>query len=47
MQLTEKIIDKYLDYSAYALSEWSHKEGWPWHITIYGEDGKKPIRWNQ
>lgn len=47
MQLTEKIIDKYLDYSAYALSEWSHKEGGPWHITIYGEDGKKPIRWNQ
>lgn len=47
MQLAEKIIDRYHDYSAYVLSEWSHKEGGPWHITIYGEDGKKPIRWNQ
>ena len=47
MKLASMIIDKYHAYSAYALSEWSHKEGGPWHTTIYGKDGKKQIQWNQ
>lgn len=47
MKLAVRIVDKYHGYSAYALSEWSHKEGGPWHTTIYGRDGKKQIHWNQ
>lgn len=48
LQLVDRVVEKYHGYSAYTLSEWSHKEGGPWHTTIYGKDGeKKAVKWNQ
>lgn len=48
LQLVDMIVKKYHAYSAFALSEWSHIEGGPWHTTIYGKAGeKKPVKWNQ
>lgn len=45
--LADKVVRRFHSVSAYKLSEWSHKEGSPWSVTIYGEDGKNTdIKWN-
>lgn len=43
-----KTVDKCYKLSAQYLTNWSHKEGSPWNITLYGEDGKNQnIEWNK
>lgn len=45
MSVVIKVMKKFHSYSAYSLSEWSHKEGGPWYKTVYGSDDQSP-KWN-
>lgn len=47
LKLADKIVRRFHNVSAYHLSEWSHQNGGPWWITIFGKDGNnQQIKWN-
>lgn len=42
ISMLDAVVQKYGHFSAGSLSEWSHKEGSPWHIAVMKSNGK----WN-
>lgn len=47
LRLSNKVVRRFHDVSAYNLSKWSHKEGGPWWVTLYGPKGEnQSIKWN-
>ena len=49
LQLVTNVVRKYSRVSAHDLSEWSHRKGSPWFVTVYGKDGEhnQKIEWNK
>ncbi|WP_300549632.1 Panacea domain-containing protein [uncultured Bacteroides sp.] len=41
-----KIVDSYYNYSANALSEWSHQKDSPWAKTVFSQD-ENSVTWNK
>lgn len=35
LRLATKVVDEFCRYSAMSLSEWSHRDGSPWHTAVY------------
>lgn len=41
------VVDKFFNWTAYQLSEWSHRSDGSWFKTVYGADGQQSPQWNK
>lgn len=47
IQIVEQVVDRYHNTTAKTLSDWSHEEGGPWSLTVYGENLNQSPQWGK
>lgn len=45
LNIVKDVVQKLHGMSAYKLTEWSHREGSPWYMTVFPEGGGRNV-WN-